>query len=1711
MTMNTSPNPSPVSSAAPKNYTSVARLPVTSAPTGVLGTDRLYSLLPAIYRIRDGAVGEPLRALLATLEQEVKALETDIDTLYEDWFIETCAEWVVPYIGDLLGVHQLYAEQANQQPNQPSGGYGQQERRAYIANTLAYRRRKGTTPILEQLGRDVTGWPAKVIEFGKLLATTQHLDHIRPASTTVNLRVNNRLQEIGTPFEQQAAYSAEIRSATQGGRYGLSHMGLFVWRLQSYPMVRSQAKAISNTNGTLTGRHYSFHPFGTSVPLFNQPQSETDMVARAQEINLPVRLRRPVLAAELTQRREALLTGKSLDATRYFDSDPVLQIFVDGQSTPIAPEEILIGDLEDLSSEALPVADRNYRQNESASENQNAQTQSKEPKLEDFLSPKVVVDPTLGRMAFWGSNLPQRVDVSYHYGFSDDIGGGPYGRNQSGFRPLTSVSSPQVLDPLRWDIRQADTADCNPLKIAIETWNQTTTVWQGFEDATHVPLVTFAIPPVIVATLGTPAQRFSPGIVSSGLMVKTGLCPSEILVGSGIAIDRQGRQLIVPKHRTLDIAQLGINQLPRCTGVLILIYQDLGSAQLQVVNPATIEPLPEGVVIPLALIRVDEQNQQVIALDTSVRSELVAGIVQGLSVRKRSGTLEAWLTSGTGVDSQGQPIVMVENQPIDLTGEQGSVRAVVLTKQRSDWMLQLISTESEAAMTAAHIHLATLDIPNVIIDQESIQAVGDTTDSTKTGLDVTSRTNTAEVEVSAGSMVQDGEPFFTLEETAMLDLSAYAGRSLTLFVSPRANQGLPLLKAPPDTAAGGIGVVPTEPMGEAAYVGEIVVGDNATYCGDLPVLITPHRHLSIIAAEGYRPHISGDFQVWAIAPQNPGKLSLNGLLIEGAIYVLPGNLQQLNISHCTLASHKAGITVIEPEPNGSEPESDEDISLITVLLYGVTILWQLIGQDLGLCSSDSSSLTFSKTMRLITAQFMHWIATLERVCQSNQESWAWESRQDHPQLSISLYRTLSGSICLARSVPKLSLQDCVIDSDGYDKTSSSALSAPGAHVQIDTCTILGRTRVRALSATNCLFTQKVTVQQRQTGCVRFCYVPITSRTPRRYQCQPDRALQKNLTRIPGGISALFAQADQIICGLSGDGIFQQQLASAKDVSPGDASAEDVSTEIKPDPSPAEWRERSGDLPNRYTSVIALYTPPSQTPPFQTPSETTKLASQLLIGTLNGQLFHTPLALPSEVNTEDWRRLPFPDTNTPISVLLSDQQPGLGQVTVIGTQVKGQNTAFEHELTAIDIDQSGDLISINGSAPRQIVAIGRMGIGSLTLQATKVVSSLPQTPLLSLGDTLTIQQQTRKIVAFDESDPTIPILNEAFSPNIRTTDIFKINNNTELTLSAALDADIEQPTAYSTHQFWVATRGSGPWRIPAAALTHLTNTHADSSSSWRAVHAELPERTTTSLIRTHTSQLWLSTATAGVFRLIRDLRPNSIQEAWLPENVGLLSHHINVLIEDTQQQLLVGTAQGIFRRPANTDCWQPISTLPAYNITTLIAYTHANTHFLLAGTTDGKLLRSFDSGNSWTPLSLDLRSISITTLTVSSSPFHNTPPPAGTTDAPPLLHLGTATGDILRSYDHGVTWQTLHQTLPHMADKLRILRQLQPAFTATDSGSPGYCQLTQTGAPELLTGAEDGAEMGVFNSLKQPQRAANLKASLHDYLRFGLTAGIFYMT
>ena len=150
--------------------------PEMTVPTN---DNALYDLLPTVYRLRDVAAGYPLRDLLRVLSAQVSIVEADIAQQYDDWFVETAAEWVLPYIGDLVGwvpprTSAAHSSSASGRTSAMAASYSP---RREIANTVAHRRRKGTFALLSQLAFDVAGWPAVTVEFYRRLAYQQHVDH----------------------------------------------------------------------------------------------------------------------------------------------------------------------------------------------------------------------------------------------------------------------------------------------------------------------------------------------------------------------------------------------------------------------------------------------------------------------------------------------------------------------------------------------------------------------------------------------------------------------------------------------------------------------------------------------------------------------------------------------------------------------------------------------------------------------------------------------------------------------------------------------------------------------------------------------------------------------------------------------------------------------------------------------------------------------------------------------------------------------------------------------------------------------------------------------------------------------------------------------------------------------------------------------------------------------------------------------------------------------------------------------------------------------------------------------------------------------------------------------------------------------------------------------------------------------------------------------
>ena len=353
--------------------------------------DRLYPLLPAFDRLRDTELGEPLRALLAVIAEQVNNVQSDLDNLYSDWFIETCQNWTVPYIGDLVGYQVPAIGSDVLAANTPEAArlLAALAPRRDVANTIPNRRRKGTLALLERLAQDVANWPARAVEFYRPLHETQPVRLYGTDRRTnrqrlergrfADLRHADALDRIDGPFDR-VAHLVDVRqidSHRSAGRYDVPEVGVFVWRLRAFSITNAPAHGIDESRG-----RYTFSVLGNDTHLVNLPVAEPSPSHIADESNVPAPIRRRAF-----EERPADFYGPGKSFVIYV-----------GEKREIVPLRRIVA--ADLSRWA-------YRPRPN----------------------QVAVDPVLGRIAFPARYAPDDgVWVSYHYGFADELGGGEYRR-----------------------------------------------------------------------------------------------------------------------------------------------------------------------------------------------------------------------------------------------------------------------------------------------------------------------------------------------------------------------------------------------------------------------------------------------------------------------------------------------------------------------------------------------------------------------------------------------------------------------------------------------------------------------------------------------------------------------------------------------------------------------------------------------------------------------------------------------------------------------------------------------------------------------------------------------------------------------------------------------------------------------------------------------------------------------------------------------------------------------------------------------------------------------------------------------------------------------------------------------------------------------------------------------------------------------------------
>jgi hypothetical protein len=245
---------------------------------------RLYSRLPGHYRNYDAQQGLPLLALLTVVGAQAANLRQDMDALWDNFFIETCEDWVVPYIGALVGTNLL---------PQSLGASS----RLDVWNTVQWRRNKGTPQMLSALSQSISGWPAEVAEFFQALGWSQNLDHVRlnrplmpdlrdPALFSLLGRAGDSVAHAAEFKPVLQLEQARTRNNSAGasvaawgtpGRYQIRNLGVFVRRLQVFPVsgvtpavqLPENPPASPPQNSPAPGGCFFFNPLARQAPLFD--------------------------------------------------------------------------------------------------------------------------------------------------------------------------------------------------------------------------------------------------------------------------------------------------------------------------------------------------------------------------------------------------------------------------------------------------------------------------------------------------------------------------------------------------------------------------------------------------------------------------------------------------------------------------------------------------------------------------------------------------------------------------------------------------------------------------------------------------------------------------------------------------------------------------------------------------------------------------------------------------------------------------------------------------------------------------------------------------------------------------------------------------------------------------------------------------------------------------------------------------------------------------------------------------------------------------------------------------------------------------------------------------------------------------------------------------------------------------------------------------
>ena len=467
--------------------------------------EKIWALIPEYYREEDGLAEPPgvLRGFVEVLAQQAATLRRSNDELWDDQFIDLCADWAVPYLGELVATRMVSA-------------LNLRARRVDVAKTIYYRRRAGTPRILEELIADITGWEGKLVEEFRRLGRMRHGLDPHPAAFAglhtgtmpggwADLRSAHGAELADSPFEEFHHTPDVRRPRGRAGRYGIAKLGFHLYRLKA-----TRLDNVTPAAGPLAGT-FTFDPSGRDIPLFIRRHRTDDrerfdweawISAKEWEVPSPMRCRvlnhaeflineqvlaqllpiltGPPISLSLANANIILVLLRRFHGQRIPSESRLFQIsaalsatpaLMNALRNPVAWNQLLVMSLiDDCGKRALlpiGVYGTDLAPTTTAEDTSDASVAIKifrnnilpnrfVPVARELIvggdlanftatvggvAKEWVVDPKRGRLRWVGAGAAPQPLVCYHYGFSADIGAGGYDRSESLTAAVTRVIS----------------------------------------------------------------------------------------------------------------------------------------------------------------------------------------------------------------------------------------------------------------------------------------------------------------------------------------------------------------------------------------------------------------------------------------------------------------------------------------------------------------------------------------------------------------------------------------------------------------------------------------------------------------------------------------------------------------------------------------------------------------------------------------------------------------------------------------------------------------------------------------------------------------------------------------------------------------------------------------------------------------------------------------------------------------------------------------------------------------------------------------------------------------------------------------------------------------------------------------------------------------------------------------------------------------------